>query len=118
MGGLSGDMGDRIEVIPLPGYDRHARKLFTPVERIKAEIEIAENPEAWPVIPGSGGARKARVARGGKGKSGGARIIYYVVVRGDMLYLIDVYAKGKKEDLSNAQRNEIRELIEELEAEG
>jgi hypothetical protein len=39
------------------------------------------------------------------------------MVRGDMLYLIDVYAKGDKEDLSNAQRNEIRELIEELEVE-
>jgi hypothetical protein len=81
-----------------------------PVERTRAEVEIAEDPEAWPVILGTGGARK--------GKSGGARIIYYVMLRGDVLYLIDVYAKGDKEDLSNAQRNEIRELIEELEAEG
>jgi hypothetical protein len=89
-----------------------------PVERTRAEVEIAEDPEAWPVILGTGGARKARVARGSKGKSGGARIIYYVMLRGDVLYLIDVYAKGDKEDLSNAQRNEIRELIEELEAEG
>jgi RelE toxin of RelE / RelB toxin-antitoxin system len=111
-------MNDRIEVIPLPGYDRHARRLFTPVERIKGEVEIAENPQAWPVIPGTGGARKARIARGSKGKSGGARIVYYVMLRGDALYLIDVYAKGEKEDLSNAQKNEIRELIEELEADG
>lgn len=64
------------------------------------------------------GARKARVAKGSKGKSGGARIIYYVVVAGDAIYLIDIYAKGEKEDLSDGQRNEIRKLIEAIEAEG
>jgi hypothetical protein len=110
-------MSDRIAVIALRSYDNHVRKLFTPVERTRAEVEIAENPGAWPVIPGTGGARKARVARGNKGKSGGARIIYYVMIRGDALYLIDVYAKGEKENLTDDEKNEIRELIEELEAE-
>ena len=71
---------------------------------------------AWPVIKGTGGARKARVARGAKGKSGGARIIYYFLATGDVIYLLDVYAKGEKEDLTDDDKTEIRRFIEALKA--
>ena len=75
-------------------------------------------PTAWPVIRGTGGARKARAARGGRGKSGGVRIIYFVVSRRGVIYLIDIYAKSEKEDLTDAERREIRKLVVALEAEG
>ena len=91
--------------------------MLTPAERTMAELEIALAPVAWPVIRGTGGARKARVRRGGRGKSGGARVIYYVVTRRGVLYLIDVYAKSEKEDLTDAERHEIRKLVAALEAE-
>jgi hypothetical protein len=68
-----------MKVVATLGYDRRARRLFTPTERATAELEIALAPTVWPVIRGTGGARKARTARGGRGKSGGARIIYFVV---------------------------------------
>ena len=71
---------------------------------------------AWPVIRGSGGARKARAARGSRGKSGGVRIIYYAMTRRGVVHLIDAYAKSEKEDLTDAETREIRELIETLEA--
>lgn len=100
----------------MPGYERRVRKLLTPAERAAAELEIALAPLAWPVVAGTGGARKARAARGGKGKSGGARVIYFVVVRRDVLYLIDIYAKGAKEDLTDADKKEIRRLTAALEA--
>jgi hypothetical protein len=93
-------------------------RLFTAAERVAAESEIALAPTAWPVIVGTGGARKARGARGGRGKSGGARVIYYVVTRKDVLYLLDVYAKSAKEDLSDAEKHEIRKLIAAIEAQG
>ncbi|HWE07025.1 MAG TPA: type II toxin-antitoxin system RelE/ParE family toxin [Rhizomicrobium sp.] len=98
------------------GYDRRARKLLTATERAAAELEIALAPLAWPVITGTGGARKARAARGGKGKSGGARVIYYVVIRRNVLYLIDIYAKSDKEDLTDADKKEIRKLTAALQA--
>jgi hypothetical protein len=98
------------------GYDRRARKLFTPAERAAAELEIALAPTAWPVVRGTGGARKARTARGGRGKSGGVRIIYYVVTRRGAVYLIDVYAKSEKEDLTDAESREIRKIVAALEA--
>jgi len=74
-------------------------------------------PSAWPVIAGTCGARKARAARGGRGKSGGARIIYYAVTGSGVLYLLDVYAKTAKENLSDAEKHEIRRLIAAIEAE-
>jgi mRNA-degrading endonuclease RelE of RelBE toxin-antitoxin system len=79
--------------------------------------KIALAPTAWPVIRRTGGARKARAIRGARGKSGGARIIYYVVLRKGVLYLLDVYAKSEKEDLTDAETREIRKLIAALEAE-
>ena len=105
-----------MKVVATRGYESRARKLFTPAERAAAELEIALAPTAWPVIAGTAGARKARAARGGRGKSGGARIIYYVVNRKGVLYLLDVYAKGAKEDLSDAEKHEIRKLIAAIEA--
>ena len=106
-----------MKVVATRGYDRRARKLFTPAERATAELEIALAPIAWPVIAETGGARKARAARGGRGKSGGARIIYYAVTRRGVLYLLDVYAKSEKENLSDAEKHEIRKIIAAIEAE-
>ena len=105
-----------IRTIATRGYDRRAAKLLTPEERVAAESEIALAPEAWPVVSGTGGCRKARAARGGRGKSGGARIIYYYLSRRGLLYWIDIYAKSAKEDLSDAEKKEIRQLVTTLEA--
>jgi hypothetical protein len=105
-----------LKVVATTGYDRRARKLFTPAERTAAELEIALAPTAWPVIRGTGGARKARAARGGRGKSGGVRIIYYVMTRRRVVYLIDVYAKSEKENLTDAENHEVRKLVATLEA--
>jgi hypothetical protein len=104
-----------IRVVATRGYDRRARKLLTGSERAAAELEIALAPKAWPVVAGTGGARKARAARGSRGKSGGARIIYYVIDRHGVLYLIDIYAKSVKEDLTDAEKREIRTLVAALE---
>jgi hypothetical protein len=107
-----------MRVVATRGYDRRARKLFTSGERAAAELEIALAPTAWPVIAGTSGARKARAARGGRGKSGGARIIYYVITRRGVLYLLDVYAKSAKEDLTDAEKREIRKRVAAIEAQG
>jgi hypothetical protein len=111
-------MPSGMRVAATRGYDRRARKLLTPAERTTAELEIAVAPAAWPVVAGTGGARKARVARGSRGKSGGARIIYYVVNRRDVLYLLDIYAKSAKEDLTDAEKHEIRRLVAAIETQG
>jgi hypothetical protein len=58
-------------------YERRAARLFTPEGRVAAEAEIIARAEEWPIVPGTGGARKARIALPGRGKRGGARVIYF-----------------------------------------
>ena len=64
------------------------------------------------------GCSQGGAARGGRGKRGGARIIYYVFTRRSVLYLLDVYAKSAKEDLTDAEKHEVRKLVAAIEAEG
>jgi hypothetical protein len=105
-----------MRIVPTSGYARRVRKLLSPAERATAELEIALAPEAWPVVAGTGGARKARVARGGRGKSGGARVIYFAWTTRGVLFLINIYAKSEKENLTDADKKEIRRTVAALQA--
>jgi len=81
------------------------------------EEEIAADPDRHPVIPGAGGFRKARWRRPGGGKSGGVRVIYYFMVRPDLIFLADLYAKNEKENLTHAERNELQRIASEIQRE-
>ena len=81
------------------------------------EEEIAVDPDRHPVIAGTGGFRKARWRRPGGGKSGGVRVIYYFMVRPDLIFLADLYAKNEKENLTHAQRNELQKIASEIQRE-
>ena len=105
-----------MRIVAMDAYVRRARRLLTAAERAAAEAEIAAQPAYWPIVPGLAGARKARVAFGGRGKSGGARIIYYHMVAPGVVVLIAIYAKNEKEDLNNADRKAIRAAVAELRA--
>jgi hypothetical protein len=78
---------------------------------------LVERPNAGAIIPGTRGARKVRVRLPGRGKSGGARLIYAVVMRGEALALLDVYAKSEQANLTGNERKTIATLIREIEAE-
>ncbi len=69
---------------------------------------LAANPRAGDEIPGTGGARKLRVAGRGKGKSGGYRVITFYSGDDLPVFLLNVFAKGDRIDLSQADRNELR----------
>jgi|SRR3989304_1199244 len=75
---------------------------------------LIERPDAGAVIQRSGGVRKVRWASGGKGKSGGVRVIYYWLKADDQIFLLTLYGKSEKEDLSAAELKRIVKLIEEL----
>ena len=79
-----------------------------------AEAEIVARPEAWPVIQGTGGARKARIGFGARGKRGGGRIIYFFLPSSALLVLLDVYAKRDKDDLTHGDKKDIRNAIQEI----
>lgn len=69
---------------------------------------LAEHPTAGDVIPGTGGARKVRFAGRGKGKSGGYRVIVFYAGHDIPVFLLNVFAKGDRVDLTQAERNAMR----------
>ena len=81
------------------------------------EESIAAGPERHPLIPGTGGFRKARWRRPGGGKSGGARVIYYFMLSPDVVFLADLYAKNEKENLTHAERNQLQKIASEIQRE-
>ena len=80
---------------------------------------LMENPGAGDVMPGCGGPRKLRTADSmrGKGKRGGARLIYLHVPEGRRFYLLDIYGKNEKDDLSADEKKQLRQLAEALKLE-
>jgi len=72
---------------------------------------IAENPQAGDEISGTGGARKARFASKGKGKSGGVRIITFYSGSDIPVFLLNVFAKGDKVNLTRAERNDLKKVL-------
>jgi hypothetical protein len=80
-------------------------------ERSAVIMMLAANPAAGVEIPGSGGARKVRVAGRGKGKSGGYRVITFYTGGDIPVFLLNVFSKGDRVDLSQAERNELRKEL-------
>lgn len=100
-----------MRVIAASAYERQARRLLTIAERDAAEAQVAARPDAWPVIPGSGGTRKACIAIGARGRRGGGRLIYFHMPAPGVLVLLAVYAKAAKENLSHDDTKAIRAAI-------
>jgi len=89
-------------------FTRQASKLFDEKEK-KAVIDyLAGNPFAGDEITGTGGVRKVRVPASGRGKRGGARVIYYVLDDDAPLYALLVYGKGEKTNLTEKEKATVR----------
>ncbi len=103
-----------LTIAELPEYIRTADKLLSESERQDVIRYLAEHPKAGDLMEGTGGVRKLRWGRGGQGKSGGVRIIYYFHDEVMPLYLLTLFAKGDQANLSKAQRNELASLVQLL----
>ena len=69
------------------------------------------HPEAGDVIADTGGVRKVRWGRGGSGKRGGARVIYFYRDADFPVYLLMIYAKARQEDLNSDEKRAVRKLV-------
>jgi hypothetical protein len=95
-------------------FIRQAGELWTDDERFEFVDFIARNPWAGDLIPASGGIRKVRWGRRGSGKRGGVRIIYFYHDPAMPLYLLMIYAKARRDDLSPEARRTVQGLVARL----
>lgn len=100
--------------VELPTFVRGAAELFSDEDIAELQNTLLENPAAGDLIPGGRGLRKLRVPLPGKGKRGGARVIYYHWVSKEQCYLIYAYAKNVTTNLTPDQ---LRRLAEVMQAE-
>lgn len=101
-------------IAELPSYARLASKLLDQQERQDLIAYLANNPETGDIMEGTGGVRKLRWSRGSQGKSGGVRVIYYFHDARMPLYLLTMFAKGDKANLTKAERNDLADLVDVL----
>ncbi|RMW96042.1 hypothetical protein EBQ26_10575 [Allofranklinella schreckenbergeri] len=90
-------------VIEATEYQARVTKILTAQEREQFNVWIAHNPLAGDLVVGTGGMRKVRWGAGGKGKSGGARIIYFEMLADGVIILLTIYSKSERASLSAAQ---------------
>lgn len=99
-------------VIQTPSFDKAAKSAGLGEDDVRdLVLTIAANPTAGDPIPGTGGARKLRIPVDGKGKRGGGRVVTYYAGDEVPVFLLDVYKKGERIDLTQAERNELRTLL-------
>jgi hypothetical protein len=101
-------------VVETDMFLQRAKAILTESERADLIAYLASNPEVGELIPGTGGARKIRWAVPGKGKRGGARTIYYYHNESIPLFILDIYAKNEKSDLSEADKRSLKRLLAQI----
>lgn len=88
--------------------------IFTTQEREAVVTMVANDPECGEIMQGTGGVRKVRVGRGGRGKSGGGRVVYIHHDADHPIFLLAAFAKNGKANLSKAERNEMAKFVKTI----
>ena len=103
-----------VTVIETPEFLAAPRKLLSATERDALIDHLARNPDDGELIQGTAGVRKLRWGVEGRGKRGGARVIYFYHSQDVPLFALTAYAKNEKADLSQSDRNDFRRLTKLL----
>lgn len=104
-------------VIETPNYLTDAKAAGLSADEMATIVEtVALEPEAGDVMAGTGGARKLRHARAGQGKSGGFRTIHYFGGSDVPVFLLAVYGKNQKGNLSKSERNQLAVILPRIAA--
>lgn len=100
-------------IIETPIFTRQVLEILDDETYRALQNELIARPDAGAIIPGSGGLRKIRWAGSGHGKRGGIRVIYYWITADDQIYMLFMYPKNERGDLTPAQLRILRQLIQE-----
>ena len=98
---------EMLTIVELPEFLRRAEALITEHEKQSIINYLALHPHAGVIMKGTGGIRKLRWSTGGKGRSDGARVVYYFHNESMPLFLLTLFGKSEKANLSKSERNEL-----------
>jgi hypothetical protein len=99
-----------ITIVELPEYIKKSEKLLESEDREKVISFLAQNPLSGVLIKGTGGIRKVRWGRKGMGKRGGVRIIYFFYNEEMPVFLLTIFGKNEKSNLTKSECNELEKL--------
>lgn len=106
-------MSTVIRFVTTATFQRSARKLFSEDDLAALRVKLAANPEAGDMIPGTGGARKMRHF----GKRGASRVVYYLHLGRDVIFLLFGYAKGAQADLTPSDTQRVARMVQDIKKE-
>lgn len=95
-------------------FTKKVVKLLSDEDYAELQMDLCDDPQLGKIIQGSGGIRKVRWAIQARGKSGGARVIYYWAVKRGKILMLDIYRKNEKVDLTRTELSELRKIVEEF----
>jgi hypothetical protein len=104
-----------VEFIEAPVFSQLLSRYLTEDEYRRLQLYLALDPAAGDLMPGTGGCRKLRWAdrRRGKGKRGGLRVIYFLLVQDEQIWLLTLYDKAEAADLSARERRLLKAAIDD-----
>lgn len=100
-------------IVETPVFTRRVIKLISDESYRALQQALVANPELGDIIRQSGGLRKVRWTRAGRGKRGGVRAIYYWTPTHNVLLMLLIYGKNEQDDLTHEQLRMLRSLVEE-----
>ncbi len=103
-----------MEFIETPTFTRLLKDLLTDEEYAGLQRVLVENPERGDIVKSGGGIRKLRHTLPGVGKSGGVRVIYYWLRENGQIYMLLIYPKSKKDNLTDRETALLREFVKDL----
>jgi hypothetical protein len=101
-------------VVETSRFLKDADRLMPETDRLRLVEFVAANPEAGDVIPETGGVRNLRWALPGGGKRGGSRVIYLFHNESIPIFLLAMYGKNEKANITRAERNALATLVPKL----
>ena len=101
-------------IVELPEYAKRSDKLLNESESNSIINYLAAHPAAGKLMQGTGGIRKLRWSSQGRGKSSGVRVIYYFHSGIMPLYLLTVFGKNEKSNISSEEKNLLSKIVKKL----
>jgi hypothetical protein len=103
-----------IAIVELSSFSKKAAKILDKEEVAALRAYLLQHPDKGDVIPGTGGIRKLRWAASGKGKRGGARVIYFYHVVGTTIYLMACYTKNEQADIRPEVKKQMATFVAQV----